>query len=557
MAIVDLREPLQATRPMSVTSLSQRPVPHKSNTWRRAILLGCIFAAIKLCIHIAVNVRAQQVGYGIFRDELYYIVCGRRLAWGYLDNQPVIAVLARASDALFGHDRLWAFRLVPSAAGAVKVLLTGLITRSLGGKRSAQTLAMIAVIGAPEYLGVDTILSMNCLEPVFWMTAMLAMLELAKGPVNRVRTAWWLVFGIAGGLALETKLSGAFFLLCLLAGLLVTPQRRLLSDCRAGAGVGLLLLIELPNFLWQLHRGFPTLQWLVAASHEHKDIVLGPGEFLWQQMLVMIPFSAVIWIAGLGWLLVSRRARPFRFAGAAAALFIALMIVLHAKIYYVVPVYPVLFAAGAVFWYGVVARAPVKHRRLWAALPVAYMGSFALAAWYWMPVVLPIVPPSQYATWEHRLHFRPEETENFQHSRLPQLLADMTSWPGFVEQVAAAYNSLPAAMRHGSEGQLGIYCTNYGEASAVDVFGGLYGLPASISGHQHYWYWGSRGELHDSIVVVGQHREDIEKAYRDVRPIGVIHTPYAMPFENGATIWLAHGRLRSPAEIWASARELY
>jgi hypothetical protein len=561
MAPVDLEELLQAApKDPSQFSLDGDTVtrnPSNREKWRQAILLGCIFAAIKLCIHIAVNVRAQQVGYGIFRDELYYIVCGRRLAWGYLDNQPVIAVLARLSDILFGHNRLWTFRLLPSLAGAAKVLLTGLLTRSLGGRRAAQALAMIAVIGAPEYLGVDTILSMNCLEPVFWMTAMLAVVEIVKRPAPRARTAWWFIFGLAGGLALETKLSGAFFLICLLAGLLLTPQRRLLSDRRAAAGVGLLLLIELPNFLWQLQRGFPTLQWLVAASQEHKDIVLGPGAFLWQQMLVMIPFSAAIWVAGLAWLLVSERARRFRFAGITAALFIALMILLHAKIYYVVPIYPVLFAAGAVFWYGLVDRAPLKQKRFWTAVPQAYMGSFALAAWYWMPVVLPIVPPAHYAAWEHRLHFRPEETENFKHSRLPQLLADMTSWPSFVEQVAKAYNTLPADVRHNSEGQLGIYCTNYGEASAVDVFGGGYGLPTPISGHQHYWYWGPRGELHDSIVVVGQHREDIEKSYRDVQPIGVIHLTFAMPFENGATIWLARGRLRSPDAIWASARELY
>lgn len=556
MATINLQEPLHTAAP-DVPRASTLQEPGARDAWRQALLLGLLFAAVKLCIHIAVNVRAQQVGYGIFRDELYYIVCGRRLAWGYLDNQPVIAVLARVADTLFGHQRIWAFRLLPSLAGAAKVLLTGLITRSLGGRRAAQALAMIAVIGAPEYLGVDTLLSMNCLEPIFWMTAMLAMLEIAKTPAQPLRTAWWIIFGMAGGLALETKLSGAFFLICLLTGLLLTRQRRLLLDWRAPIGIGLLLLLELPNFLWQLRRGFPTIQWLIAASHEHKDVVLGPVAFLWQQMLVLIPFSAVIWIPGVVWLLVSRRAQRFRFAGVTTLLFIALMIVLHAKIYYVVPIYPVLFAAGAVFLYRLVARAPLSQAKLWTAVPLVYMTTFALAAWYWMPVVLPIVPPSHYAGWEHRLNFRPEETENFREVALPQLLADMTSWPGFVEQVAAAYNGLPVNIRHGSEGQLGIYCTNYGEASAVDVFGNAYGLPTPISGHQHYWYWGSRGELHNSIVVVGQHREDIEKAYRDVQPIGVIHAPYAMPFEDGATIWLAQGRRHSPDEIWASARELY
>ncbi len=529
--------------------LQPAPLPHSSSgSWRAAVLLGLVFAAIKLLIHIAVNVQAQHVGYGIFRDELYYIVCGRRLAWGYLDNQPLIAVLARVTDALFGHDRLWTFRLMPSLAGAMKVLLTGLLTCSLGGRRSAQALAMIMVIGSPEYLGVDTIFTMNCLEPVFWMTAMLAMLEIAKAPSRSALARWWLVFGIAGGLALETKLSGAFFLICLLAGLLMTGQRRLLMSRWAGVGVLILLLMELPNFLWQLHRSFPSIQWLVAASHEGKDVVLSPAQFLWQQVLVMIPFYAIFWIGGLGWLLLNRRASRFRFAGFAGLLFFLLMMALHAKIYYVVPIYPVLYAAGCVYCFQL-----LPDTRMSRSLTLAYGGVFAVAAWYWLPVVLPIVPPSDYSRWEKRLNFRPEETENFRKSPLPQLLADMTAWPEFVKQVATAYNSLPPDVR----AHTGIYCGNYGEASAIDVLGGPYGLPPAISGHQTYWFWGPRGQLQNTMLVVGQTREDVEKSFRSVGSLGHIQTPFAMPFENGATIWLGQGLTRTPAQIWPTTKDWY
>jgi len=511
-----------------------------------------IFAAIDLAIHIGVDIRAQSVGYGLFRDELYYIVCGRRLAWGYLDNQPVIAVVARFADLVFGHERLWTFRLVPSLAGAALVLIAGLLAHSLGGSRKAQAVAMIAVIGAPEYLGVDTILSMNCLEPVLWMVALLAVLEIAKAPSKTSRRYWWIAFGLAGGLALETKLSGGFFLVCLLAGLLATAQRRILLDRWAALGVALVLAIEAPNFVWQLRRGFPTIQWLVRVSHEGKDVRLGPFDFLWQQVLVLDPFSAIFWIAGLGWLLFGKRMREFRFAGLTALLFVALMLVLHAKIYYVVPVYPVLFAAGAVFCY----RA-LPWTRVSASLPIVYMAVFAAATWYWMPVVLPIVPPAQYAKWEQRLGYRPAETENFRRVALPQLLADMTSWPSFAQQVAVAYHSLPPELRETPQGQLGIYCTNYGEASAVDVYGPAYGLPPAISGHQHYWYWGPRGELGNSLVIVGQERKELSKIYRDLYPIGLVHAPYAMPFEDGATIWYARNRLKSPDAIWKGAKELY
>ena len=519
-----------------------------SSTWHGAALLALLLGCIKLAIHIAVNIRAQHVGYGIFRDELYYIVCGRRLAWGYLDNQPLIAVLARISDKLFGHDRLWAFRLMPSLAGAAKVFLTGLLTYALGGKRLAQTLAMILVIGAPEYLGIDTLFSMNCLEPVFWMAAMLAMIQIAKAPRGRSLAAWWLVFGVAGGFALETKLSGAFFLFCLLAALLLTPQRKLLANRWAASGVAVLLLIELPNFLWQWHRSFPSIQWLVDASREGKDIVLSPGAFLWQQVLVLIPFFVVFWVGGIIWFLLARQARNYRFAGVTGVLFIGLMLVLHAKIYYVMPIYPVLYAAGCVYCFQL-----LPERGFWPAVPLVYGTVFALAAWYWMPLVLPIVPPSQYSVWEHRLHYRPEETENFGKSPLPQLLADMTSWPQFVKQIAAAYNGLPPQVR----ARTGIYCGNYGEASAIDVLGAQYGLPPAISGSQTYWFWGPHGQLRDSMLVVNQTHADMAKTFRDIRVLGTIDTPDAMPFEDGDTIWLGQGLMRTPQAIWPTTKDWY
>ncbi len=542
--------PLRATD-VSIPRTRTRKTLGQDCTWSQAFLLGSLFAALKLAIHIGLNLRAQHVGYGMFRDELYYIVCGRRLAWGYLDNQPLIAVLARISDHVFGHERLWAFRMMPSVAGALKVLLTGFLTRALGGRRAAQALAMIMVIASPEYLGIDTFFSMNTLEPVFWMTAMLAVIEIIKietGSSHRALAAWWILFGVAGGLALETKLSGAFFLICLLSGLLLTPQRRILQTWWAAAGTGLLLFIELPNFLWQWHRQFPSVQWLIAASHEGKDVVLSPPAFLWQQVLVMIPFYAIFWAGGILWLLSHQSARRFRFAGFTALLFFGLMMALHAKVYYVVPIYPMLYAAGCVYCFQLLPRGAG-----WQAAALAYGFIPAIAAWYWMPVVLPLVPPAQYSSWEHRLHFRPEETENFQKSPLPQLLADMSSWPEFVRQVATAYNSLPADVR----AHTGIYCGNYGEASALDVYGGQYGLPAAISGHQTYWFWGPRGQLRDTMIVVGQTQEDVGKTFRDVHSIGVINTPYAMPFENGDHIWLAEGMKRSPDIIWPSTKNWY
>ena len=147
---------------------------------RAALHLALIFAAIKLALHIATNLWEAHIGYGYFRDELYYLICGRHLAWGYVDHGPIVALQARLAETLFGHS-LAGIRMFSAAAGAVRVLLTGLLTWSLGGRRPAQALAMTGILLAPQYLGVDSYLCMNSFESIFWMGCLLALIQLMRG----------------------------------------------------------------------------------------------------------------------------------------------------------------------------------------------------------------------------------------------------------------------------------------------------------------------------------------------------------------------------------------
>ena len=227
------------------------------------ILWLCVgFAALKLAIQILGNVLAQHAGYGIFRDELYYLVCGRRLAFGYVDQPPLIALQARVSETLFGHDTMWSLRLISGMAGAAKVFLTGVLVWVLGGGRRAAALAMLGVIAGGVYLGIDGYLSMNSFDPVFWMLCALALIRIVQSPSPREVRNWWIVFGLSAGLAFENKDSVAFFLIAMLVALLLTPQRRILASRWFGVAVLLIVLVALPNFLWQVHNHFPTLEWL-------------------------------------------------------------------------------------------------------------------------------------------------------------------------------------------------------------------------------------------------------------------------------------------------------
>src|SRR5215210_1756512 len=194
------------------------------------------FAIAKLAIHLFTS-----DSYGWFRDELYYLACSRHLDWGYVDHPPAIALIARLGDLL--GDSLRAFRLPATVAGALRIVLTGVIAARLGGGRAAQALACAAVLFAPMYLGMDSILSMNPFEHLFWLACLLIVIEIANGASER----WWLAFGVCAGLSLQTKHTILFLALGLGVAMILTPLRRSLLKPWIWIGAAIALLIFLPN----------------------------------------------------------------------------------------------------------------------------------------------------------------------------------------------------------------------------------------------------------------------------------------------------------------------
>ncbi|MGH9617936.1 MAG: glycosyltransferase family 39 protein, partial [Acidobacteriaceae bacterium] len=438
--------------------------PTAAEHWRRVWRFALAFAAIKLAIEFIGNIVAQHFGYGIFRDEMYYIVCGRHLAWGYVDQAPMVALQARIAEALFGFHHLALLRLFSALAGAMKVFLTGVLAWLLGGRRMAQAMAMIAVLIAPVYLAIDGFLSMNSFEPVFWMGCVAAILLIVRGGSPR----WWIAFGILGGRGILNKPSIVFFLIALLVALLLTPERKILWSRWTLAAVALIILIALPYILWQIHHQWPTLVWLNNVNHSHKNVQLGPLAFLGAQIMMLNAISIVLLLPGLVWLFAAKSARGFRWIGAMYLLLLATMIHFHAKDYYVAPVYPVLFAAGALAW-----QQMFSSSRKTAWLTPGWCAVMLVLGAITLPMGIPVLPPYTWIRYTRALHLTSENTETAATGPLPQFYADRFGWQAMVAEVSRIYDSLSPADR----AKAGIFCQNYGEAGAIDLFGPKYGLP--------------------------------------------------------------------------------
>jgi dolichyl-phosphate-mannose-protein mannosyltransferase len=506
---------------------------------RPALWLAGIFAAVTFLIHFISSLWGSHLGYGFFRDELYFLVCGHHLAWGYVDQAPLVALQARIAETLFGLSPT-GIRVLSFAAGGINVALTGLIAWQFGGRRTAQALAMMALLAAPVFLGNSNYLSMNSFESPLWMGALLVLLRIADGSSH---PRAWLVFGLLCGIAIENKHSTAFFVVALLIALIISPQRRMLLSKWMLAGVGVLILLALPNFIWQVLNHFPTYELLNGIAHTDKNIKLPPLAFLREQVNMLLILSAPLWIGGLICLAFSRHGRPWRFVPIAYLIFLGLMMAMHAKDYYVAPFYPVLFAAGAVAFADLTQRNwPLAvYTRILAVTLIVATG----------PVMLTILPPDKYSAYASRLGANKVKSEKFT-SPLPQYLSDRFGWPQMVEGFAARYNALPPDVR----ARTGIFCGNYGEASAVNVLGAKYGLPTAISGHQNYFYWGWNGYTGESMLTLGNDPADYKDSWDEVIDLGPFDAPWIMDHEHHHYFWLRH-RKRTYAQDWPELKYWY
>jgi len=524
-----------AQNPMTPSSKSARePDGNRPSHWPiQPLDLGLIaaLALAKLAVHLVSAGR-----YGYFRDELYFLDLGRHLDWGYVDCAPLIGVYAKIALLLGGS--LPVLRSIAALAGAARVVLTMLIARELGAARFGQALAGLCAVAAPIYLGMDSILTMNGFESLYWMGCAYFVIRIVRTGDSRL----WVWFGVLAGLGFENKHSTLLFLGAFAAALLLTPLRRELAKPWIWAGAGVALLLFLPNVLWQVRHDFPTLEDLRNVARTGKNVVLSPAEFVGQQILLLHPLLLPIWLIGLGSFLFGRQSRV-RVLGWTYLVLLPMMIVLKAKNYYLSPIYPMLFASGAVAVEGWLERRRWARGRLW---PKAAIAVYVLAAGaILVPAILPILPPEGLVAYQRRLHLAPPKTEVRHEGPLEQRLGDQFGWEELVAEVARMYRSLPQQ----EQARTGIFASNYGEAGALHLFGPSYGLPPAICAHQNLYYWGPPAAEPENLIWLQWGRESIEEHCRSVEELGRHSHPWGMAEEN-RPIYLCRGLKAPLAAQW-------
>jgi Dolichyl-phosphate-mannose-protein mannosyltransferase len=504
----------------------ESPAPRTGFTSAMAIVL--YIAAANLLLHLLTAGR-----YGFFRDELYYLDCAEHLDWGYVDQPPLIALIAWVVRHLLGQSLL-AVRLFPALAGAALVWLTGKLAAEMGGGRFAQALAALAVAVVPFYLILQHWLTMNAFEPLIWMGCAWCVIR----AVNTENARYWLLFGVLAGVGMENKYSIAFFVFGIVAGLLLTPARRVLASSWMWWGAAAAFTIFIPNLIWLVRHGFPFLEFMHAVRMSGRDIARAPLAFIGDQAMVHNPVLFPLWLAGLLWLLLARRAQRYRVLGIAFVAVLAAFILLKGKNYYLSPVYPMMFAAGA-------AGLEDFTRDRWRWVRLAYPALILLTGALIAPIMLPILSPESMIRYQKALGYPPPEFEHQRHGPLPQYFADEFGWEEMARETSRVYHRLSPD----EQAKAVIFANDYGEAAAINFFGPRYGLPRAICNHQTYWLWGPGSAKGDIVIVLGSDGAGDREHFRSVEVAGQIGHPYSRVDEH-FTIWLCRGLLFDIRQAW-------
>jgi Dolichyl-phosphate-mannose-protein mannosyltransferase len=470
---------------------------------------------------------------GPFIDELYYVACSDRPAWGYVDHPPLAPMLLRASRALLG-DGMLALRLPPALAGAAVIVGVGLLAHRLGGGRRGQALACAGLLIAPLLQIMTGFFSMNAFEIAFWFALSWLFVEIELRGASRL----WAAFGLVAGLALLNKHTVVLFAVGLGLGLLVTPARRHLVSRWLWLGVAIAAAFALPNLWWQHANGWPSLEFYRNASL-HKQTSMPALAVVALQVIFVNPGGLPIWIAGLAFVLRRPRLRPL---GVAYLALLAVMAAGHeSRPDRISGMYPLLFAAGGV----------ALERMLWSA-GRALLG-WTLVTWMtawaalFAPLGLPILPPATTAHWTATLGVVPQmERGEGKRTELPQWFADRYGWEQLVDDVAGARARLAPEER----GRVAYFAPSYGQAGALEWLGRDRGLTPVYSTHNTYYLWGPPPEPIDVAIVIGNTSERLGELFESVELATVHDCEFCMPWRDHMPIWIVRRERTPVASHW-------
>lgn len=465
--------------------------------------------------------------YGYLSDELYFLAAGKYyLDWGYMDQQPLVPLLARGLDALFPGS-LIAFRFPALVVTLLGIVMTALITREFGGDRVAQTLAAAAYPLSPWLLLSGHWLAAATLEPLEWATIIWLVVRWVRLRAHgEHRDRLLLGAGIVAAIGIQTKFLPVLLCAALLLGFAIAGPRAALRRPALWAGAGIAITTAVPTLIWQAVHHWPALDMGTVIDKETSRTLFLPNVLLYSGIAV----GAALCCYGLWQLFRAPAMRPYRFLGWAAVAAAVFYLLASGRENYLAGLYGPLFAAATV---GLQRRRQCSGQppATWLAWPVYLVSAL-------LPVgLLPIYPLPMLA--------RHPEFPSY-----PRLYE--TGWPELADTVARTYLALPPEVRK----HTAVIGQTYYITGALDCMGRGAGLPRAYSPHRGYWFFGAPPESADVVLYAGSGKE-LAPYFRSAHKVTTVKTDLNLVnIARGVTVTQYEGRKIPWSQLWPKIRTM-
>lgn len=409
-------------------------------TRRSIILIGFII------LKFALQSILISPEYELQRDEYLHLDQAHHLAWGYLSVPPVTSWISYLIS--ISGNTIFLIKFFPALFGALTIWVVWKTIEELNGNLFALILGATCVLFS-VLLRLNTLYQPNSLDVLCWTTLYFCIIKY----INSEKQKWLFAGAMVFALGFLNKYNIVFLILGFFPAILITQQRKLLTQKQFYLAILLGLLFILPNLLWQYNNNFPIIHHMKELSNKQLVNVDRWG-FLRSQLLFFTGSLFVI-VAGLYALLFYKPFQKYRSFFWTIIFTLSIYIYFKAKDYYAIGLYPVYIAFGSVFLSNILRR---YLRPLAVLIPVLFFIPM-------YQVSFPNKSPEYILMHEHKYkQLGLLRWEDGKDHPLPQDYADMLGWKELAHKVDSIYSGLS------EPDQTLVLCDNYGQAGAINYY---------------------------------------------------------------------------------------
>ena len=501
---------------------------------RRKISLIILLVSLgNFILHMAVSGNWE-----LHRDAYLYLNYAEHPAWGYISVPPFIMVISTIAVKVLGGSA-FVVRLFPALAVAVGTAYVGVITKDLGGKKWAVLIATLSYALSPAFLRMGSLFQPVAFNQLFWLMFFYFFVQMLRTK----NLNYWYLIALISAIGLLNKYTMLIPMSTAVLGLLVGRRFSTLFCRQFWIGLVGILLVAMPNVLWQYNHNWPLLYHLNEL--QTTQLVNFSAIHFTNMQFLMNAHGIIIWLFGFLAFFLYKPFKPYRPIGYAFLFMWLSLALIGAKPYYMLGVYPILFVFGSL----IIEFKTVKMD--WLRPVTASL--VALVALILLPLSLPFFKVDAMMSYGKMLNkwgaHSPYMWEDGSYHELPQDFADMRGWEAFANLAKEAYEELSEE----EKSRVVVFGSSYGKVGAYNYYNREVALPGGYSFEGSYMFWAPE-EIPDNCIMLylDKPTEEVAARFESIEKVKTLHVDFAR--ENGSEIYILRNPVASFSEDYKAFR---